>query len=162
MNHDTGKETVGNSGGAVRGTGRHSSGAWICVALAVAVAGVWYAREAGRKPGAGSSAGGETPAAEAAPQGQPLPRLVDFGAGRCQACRRMKPVLAALGEDYAGIFVTEFIDVGDRPGEAERTAVKLIPTQIFYDSAGRELFRHEGFYGKDEILAKWKELGVSL
>jgi thioredoxin 1 len=38
----------------------------------------------------------------------------------------------------------------------------VIPTQIFYDAAGRELFRHEGFFGKDDILAKWKELGVSL
>jgi thioredoxin 1 len=38
----------------------------------------------------------------------------------------------------------------------------VIPTQIFYDAAGKELFRHEGFFGKDDILAKWKEFGVDL
>jgi thioredoxin 1 len=38
----------------------------------------------------------------------------------------------------------------------------MIPTQIFYAADGRELARHEGFIGRDEILAKWRELGVSL
>ncbi len=38
----------------------------------------------------------------------------------------------------------------------------MIPTQIFYDADGKERFRHVGFFGKDDILAKWKELGVNL
>ena len=37
-----------------------------------------------------------------------------------------------------------------------------MPTQIFYDSSGKELFRHEGFYSKEDILGKWNELGVDL
>jgi thioredoxin 1 len=36
----------------------------------------------------------------------------------------------------------------------------MIPTQIFFDAEGRELFRHTGFLAKEDILAKWKELGV--
>ena len=32
----------------------------------------------------------------------------------------------------------------------------------FFDATGKELYRHEGFYGKADILAKWKELGVEL
>ena len=28
--------------------------------------------------------------------------------------------------------------------------------------AGKELFRHEGFFSKEDILATWKELGVNL
>ncbi len=35
----------------------------------------------------------------------------------------------------------------------------MIPTQIFYAADGKELFRHTGFYGREEILGKWKELG---
>ena len=38
----------------------------------------------------------------------------------------------------------------------------MIPTQIFFDASGKELFRHVGFYGKEDILGKWKELGVDL
>ena len=34
--------------------------------------------------------------------------------------------------------------------------------QIFHDAEGKELFRHEGFFGKDEILAKWKEHAVTV
>jgi hypothetical protein len=40
--------------------------------------------------------------------------------------------------------------------------ISLIPTQIFFDAAGKERFRHEGFFSKEDILAKWKELGVDL
>ena len=46
------------------------------------------------------------------------------------------------------------------PGKAYK--IKLIPTQIFFDASGKERFRHEGFFGKEDILAKWKELGVDL
>ena len=38
----------------------------------------------------------------------------------------------------------------------------MIPTQIFHDTGGKELFRHTGFFAKEDILAKWKELGVGL
>jgi thioredoxin 1 len=40
--------------------------------------------------------------------------------------------------------------------------VEMIPTLIFYDANGKELFRHTGIFAKDDILAKWKELGVNL
>ena len=56
----------------------------------------------------------------------------------------------------------EFIDVWKKPDAAKAHKIKLIPTQIFFDAAGKERFRHEGFYGKKDILAKWKELGVDL
>ena len=55
-----------------------------------------------------------------------------------------------------------FIDVWENEAAAKEYGIKLIPTQIFYDAAGKELFRHEGFFGKADILAKWKELGVEL
>ncbi|MCX5682965.1 MAG: organomercurial lyase, partial [Planctomycetota bacterium] len=32
----------------------------------------------------------------------------------------------------------------------------------FFDASGKERFRHEGFFSKEDILAKWKELGVDL
>jgi thioredoxin 1 len=37
-----------------------------------------------------------------------------------------------------------------------------IPTQIFDDAHGTELSRHEGFISKEDILAKWNELGIDL
>lgn len=89
-----------------------------------------------------------------------LPRLVDLGAGKCIPCKMMKPILDELKRDYAGQFKTEFIDVWENPDEGKKYGIEMIPTQIFYDADGKELFRHTGFFGKEDILAKWKELGV--
>lgn len=91
-----------------------------------------------------------------------LPRLVDLGAGRCIPCRQMKPILDELKRDYATRFETVFIDVWENRDEGRRYGIQLIPTQIFYDASGKELFRHEGFMAKKDILAKWRELGLVL
>ena len=61
-----------------------------------------------------------------------------------------------------GILNVEFYDVVQNPDVGKKYGIKLMPTQIFYDATGKELFRHEGFYGKEDILAKWKELGIDL
>ncbi len=94
--------------------------------------------------------------------GKNLPRLLDLGANKCIPCKKMAPVLEELKKEYAGKLEVEFIDVWKTPDEAKKYGINLIPTQIFYDAAGKELFRHEGFFGKADILAKWQELGVKL
>ncbi len=91
-----------------------------------------------------------------------LPRLVDLGAEKCIPCKMMAPILEELKKEYAGIFNVEFIDVWKNPDAAKGYAIKMIPTQIFYDAAGKELFRHEGFFSKEDILAKWKELNIDI
>jgi thioredoxin 1 len=91
-----------------------------------------------------------------------LPRLVDLGADKCIPCKMMAPVLAELKTNYAGGLEVEFIDVWKNPDAAKTYKIKLIPTQIFFDAAAKERFRHEGFFSKEDILAKWKELGVEL
>ena len=90
------------------------------------------------------------------------PKLVDLGADRCIPCKLMAPILAELTTEYAGQLDVVFIDVWKNRGAGERYGIQLIPTQIFYDATGKELFRHEGFYPKKDILAKWVELGVNL
>jgi thioredoxin 1 len=90
-----------------------------------------------------------------------LPRLVDLGAGKCVPCKMMEPVLEELRLEYADTFAVEFIDVWENPGAGTNYGIRVIPTQIFYDRDGKELFRHEGFFAKDDILAKWHEFGVS-
>ena len=95
-------------------------------------------------------------------QAKALPRLVDLGADKCIPCKMMAPLLVELRSEYEGTLKVEFIDVWKNPDEAPKYGIKLIPTQIFFDASGKELFRHEGFYSKEDILAKWTELGVEL
>ncbi len=91
-----------------------------------------------------------------------LPRLVDLGSDKCAQCKMMKPILDDLREEYAGRMDVLFLDVYKVEGAAEKYGVDVIPTQIFLDAEGKELFRHVGFYSSQEILAKWAELGVEL
>ncbi len=91
-----------------------------------------------------------------------LPRLVDLGAGKCSPCKKMAPILEELKKEYAGRMEVEFIDVWKNPDAGKAYGIEMIPTQIFYDAAGKELFRHVGFLGKEDILGKWNELGVDL
>jgi thioredoxin 1 len=90
------------------------------------------------------------------------PKLLDLGATKCIPCKMMAPVLEKLKKDYDGRLEVEFIDVWENPGAGKQHKIELIPTQIFYSNSGRELYRHVGFYGREDILAKWKELGVDL
>ncbi|MEN6424261.1 MAG: organomercurial lyase [Phycisphaerales bacterium] len=109
-----------------------------------------------------SSQGLTTPAAAASPAASGLPRLVDLGADKCIPCKMMAPILEELREQYKGRLDVLFIDVWKNPNAGAEYGIKLIPTQIFFDTAGKELFRHEGFFSKEDILAKWKEFGVDL
>ena len=109
-----------------------------------------------------TSAPSGTNAALATTQTAKLPRLVDLGAGKCIPCKMMAPILVELRKDYAGRMEVVFIDVWENPDAGQPYGIEVIPTQIFYNAEGKELFRHVGFFGKEDILAKWKELGVKL
>lgn len=96
------------------------------------------------------------------PNAKKLPRLVDLSAAKCIPCKMMAPILEDLKKSCERRMDVEFIDVWKSPDSGKEYGVKIIPTQIFYSAEGRELYRHEGFLGKEDILAKWKELGVDL
>jgi len=91
-----------------------------------------------------------------------LPRRLDLGADKCVPCKMMAPILEELKETYAGVLTVEFIDVWKDPAAAQPYGIRVIPTQIFFAADGTELFRHEGFFSREDILAKWRELGVEL
>ncbi len=105
----------------------------------------------------------ESPPPETAPAvSSSLPRLVDLGAHSCVPCKMMAPILEELRNQYRGVFTVEFIDVWQNPEAGRQYGIRVIPTQIFYDAAGAEFFRHEGFLGKDDILAVFGRNGIAL
>lgn len=91
-----------------------------------------------------------------------LPVLLDLGSKQCVPCKMMEPILEEFKSDYSDEFKTRFIDVREDRAAAQRFNIRVIPTQIFFDAEGNELFRHEGFYSKEDMLSKWEELGVKI
>ena len=144
----------------------------IVAALAVAVvAAVTLKQDKGKAPAetntvavpAATNAPAENTGDKTAPvAAAKLPRLLDLGAGKCIPCKMMAPILEELKKEYAGRMNVEFIDVWKNPDAGKQYDIEMIPTQIFFDASGKELFRHVGFFGKEDILGKWKELGVDL
>jgi thioredoxin 1 len=92
----------------------------------------------------------------------PLPRLIDLGADKCIPCKLMTPIFDELRREYDGRLEVTVIDVWKNPDAVKQYGIRGIPTQIFYDASGKELFRHVGFLSKQDILAKWKELGIEI
>jgi len=109
--------------------------------------------------------GDKTPESNAATQPAQtasLPAMIELGSEKCVPCKMMQPIIDELKRDYAGSLHVEFHDVWQDRQAAEKYSVRAIPTQVFLNPQGEEIFRHEGFFPKEDILSKWKELGFEL
>ena len=88
--------------------------------------------------------------------------FVELGSVRCIPCKKMQPIMDAIEKEYKDQVKVVFHDVWTSEGKpfASKYKIKLIPTQIFLDSEGKEYFRHEGFFPKEDIIKVLKEKGV--
>ena len=86
--------------------------------------------------------------------------MLDLGAKSCIPCKMMAPIMEKLEKDYKGKAAIIFIDVWKDPDQSKRFGIRAIPTQIFYDKEGKEVYRHEGFMSENAIVTQLKNLGV--
>lgn len=86
--------------------------------------------------------------------------LVDLGATRCIPCKMMAPILERMKKKYEGKAAIVFLDVWEDAQPAEYFRIRGIPTQIFFNNKGEEVYRHEGFMSEEEIVAMLDKLGV--
>lgn len=87
--------------------------------------------------------------------------MVDLGAKKCVPCKMMAPIIEELTLEYQGRAAVLFIDVWENPDAGQQFNLRTIPTQIFYDAQGKEIFRHEGFMDKASIVARLRQQGVN-
>jgi thioredoxin 1 len=86
--------------------------------------------------------------------------MVDLGADKCIPCKMMAPIIEKVRKDFAGRAAIVFLDVWKDSSHGRRFGIRAIPTQIFFDAEGNEVFRHTGFLDEERIIAKLYELGV--
>lgn len=103
-----------------------------------------------------------TPPAPAKAKAVKQATFIELGADQCIPCKMMQPIMDELRQEYPDTLKVVFYDVWKDATPAEKYGIRAIPTQVLLDGDGKEIFRHVGFWPKDEIVAKFKELGIEL
>jgi thioredoxin 1 len=87
--------------------------------------------------------------------------MIDLGANECVPCKMMAPIMEKVEKMYKDKAAIVFIDVWKDKAPARRFGIRAIPTQIFFDKEGKEVYRHEGFMSEAAIVSQLKKMGVS-
>jgi thioredoxin 1 len=91
-----------------------------------------------------------------------VPTMVELGSKTCIPCRRMEKVMDELRDKYGDRIEIVFYNVKEDIEIARKYKIRVIPTQVFIDTTGREFFRHEGFFTLESIEAVFAEMGVKI
>jgi peptidylprolyl isomerase len=98
------------------------------------------------------------------PLGQALsngkPTLAEFGSNTCIPCKEMKPILENLAVEYESKLNVVIVEVYEQRALTQQYGIMAIPTQIVFDSSGKEVTRHIGLWPREEIIAQLKEMGI--
>lgn len=86
--------------------------------------------------------------------------MVDLGAKKCIPCKMMAPIMVKLEKAYVGKADIVFIDVWENREQAPRFKIRAIPTQIFFNEKGEEVYRHVGFLDEKSIVSQMTKMGV--
>ena len=88
------------------------------------------------------------------------PTMADFGKGWCVPCKMMVPVLKQAAQDYWGKANIVFVELQDYGELGRKYRIATMPTQIFFDAKGKEVNRHMGYMGSEDIARELAALGV--
>lgn len=88
------------------------------------------------------------------------PVLVDFGSNKCIPCRQLRPILKEVAQEFSGKAHVLVIDVFQHQVLAREHRIHLIPTLIFFNAQGKEVFRRSGVWDKASIAKKLKDAGT--
>ena len=90
--------------------------------------------------------------------GNGKPTLLVFGMKHCYSCLAMSKAFASVLEVHPEYQIYSIDSQKDRLISRDKYKLKEMPTQIFLDAKGNEIFRHVGAYKKpvlDIILKKY-------
>jgi thioredoxin 1 len=91
---------------------------------------------------------------------QAMVTMIDLGKKTCTQCKMMAPILEKLKIKYKGKAAIVFINLLDDPEQQYRFRLKALPTQIFFNPEGEEVFRHTGFMAEKAIVEQLGKMGI--
>jgi thioredoxin 1 len=86
------------------------------------------------------------------------PAIYDFGRGMCYSCIEMGKILDSVKAKYGKQVEIRLIMAEDNQAAFKQYKITLIPTQVFLDASGKEVFRHIGLFPEKDLVAKLKAL----
>ena len=86
------------------------------------------------------------------------PTVLAFDRKGCPICHRMEMTLKEIQERYPGQFEVRRLYIDEEEPTFRRSHVVIVPTQVFLDPSGLEVFRHEGLFPREELLKKLRDL----
>ena len=88
--------------------------------------------------------------------------FIELGSITCIPCKLMQPVMEAIEKEFDHQIEVVFHDVWKDPEPGRKYGIRLIPTQVFLDDVGKEFFRHEGYFPKEDIEKLLVEKGLKI
>ena len=96
--------------------------------------------------------------ARAAAPATAKPALYDFGRSMCIPCKEMEKILGSIKGKYGSQIEVRLVMAEKNEDMFKQYKIMLIPTQVFLDASGKEVFRHVGLYPEPELVQKLQEL----
>lgn len=90
-----------------------------------------------------------------------VPVLLEFGRGWCKPCKYMKPILDDMERAYAGRAIVKAVDMDANADLVRSFGIRVMPTQIFLMSDGREFMRNEGTLEREQIMQIFSKMGLA-
>lgn len=90
--------------------------------------------------------------------GQGYPVMFEFGKGSCNACKEMGELIYRLKQQNPQ-YRLFYIDVGRERQAAADHGIRMIPTQLFFDRNGNEVYRHIGGFTTEEFIETLHKYG---
>ena len=89
------------------------------------------------------------------------PTILSFGMSHCYSCLAMSQVFAEILEQHPQYQIYSIDSQKDRLVARDTYKLKEMPTQLFFNERGEEVFRHTGAYKKPVLEIILKKYGFN-
>ena len=94
--------------------------------------------------------------------GNGKPLVLSFGMSHCYSCLAMSKVFYEILQEYPDLQIYSIDSQKDRIISRDTYKLKEMPTQLFFDETGAEVFRHTGAYKKPVVEVILRKYGFEL
>jgi len=89
---------------------------------------------------------------------QVLPEILEFHRKLCPVCLEAEIAIQTVKDRYPGQFAVRKVSIDEFPSLFRHYRVAIVPTQIFLDAAGKEVWRNEGVLKPEKLEQKLRQL----